>query len=492
MNTKNVSGMLKGMPSLLLYKENDDSDFLLSDECCVQLHLPVGSNARSLDFFDALSGQQLTEEHHPLHPANLFDHSCQQVDIAAGSQRFHCNLTFRHLAVASDNYCVINIDVTAVFDAQQRSMQASASSHLTYSMMLSSISTRLINADEASVDPLIEECLGTFGQFINADRCYLFRYKHNHTLMDNTHEWAGPDVMPYKDDLKNVPVSEFPVLFTTLQEQGIFRIQDIDNLPPQACKEKAEFEREGIKAILCVAVTLNGGLFGFIGCDILNVSHNWQYHEVRYLKLIGELFSETLHSLNTRQSLKLLQQDLEQANKELERQANMDALTSIANRRFFDLTLAREWANIHITGQPLHLVMLDVDHFKLYNDTYGHQAGDVVLKLIGRVLTDIALEYAVTSARYGGEEFALICPSKSAVTTLKIVEALINNIRKLAIAFPMSPVSSVITVSVGYALAGSPKTDSMQALISRADTALYKAKAEGRNRYSPGIAQALA
>lgn len=457
----------------------------------MQLQLPLATKVSQLRFFDAGSGLLLTDTKHPLDVDNLYDRYSRQVVIGTGQHRFQCNLSYRLVQLRDVSWWIVSLNITNIFDVQQRCIQESVSSHLTYSIMLSSISTKLINADEHEVDALIEECLGNFGQFINADRCYLFRYKQNHSLMDNTHEWVSEGVSPYKDDLKNVPTTEFPLLYDIMQNKGIFKIKDVDTLPPAAHKEKAEFKREGIKSILCVAVKLNDELFGFIGCDIMSVTHHWQYHEVRYLKLIGELVSETLHSLNARQNLKLLQQDLVQANKELERQANMDVLTGIANRRFFDLTLAREWANIQVTSKPLHLIMVDVDHFKLYNDTYGHQAGDVVLKLIGRELASIALDFSVTSARYGGEEFALICPSKSALTIVKIVEAVTTNIRQLAMTFPLSPVSNVVTVSAGYAFAGSPETDSMQALINRADTALYKAKAEGRNRYSPGITEAL-
>ncbi|WP_417580627.1 diguanylate cyclase [Pelagibacterium sp.] len=184
--------------------------------------------------------------------------------------------------------------------------------------------------------------------------------------------------------------------------------------------------------------------------------------------------------------LKLAERALIEANADLSRQASTDALTGLANRRVFDETLQRDMARCGRAGTPLCLVLLDVDHFKHYNDFHGHQAGDVCLIMIANVLKSSLLRPADLPARYGGEEFAVILPD----TGLQGAKAVAERIRMSIAETSKCELGTEVTVSLGiaeYDLGKSPSTP--ESLIRRADGALYSAKAAGRNRVMAATAE---
>jgi diguanylate cyclase (GGDEF)-like protein len=160
----------------------------------------------------------------------------------------------------------------------------------------------------------------------------------------------------------------------------------------------------------------------------------------------------------------------------------MDGLTGLPNRRTFDDTLDREWRRLARSNSNLSLIMFDVDHFKLYNDTYGHGGGDQCLRQIAESAIRALQRPADMIARYGGEEFAAILPDTAAAGALGVAEAIRANVAALAIAHEKSLTAAHVTVSLGLATMV-PKLDRPPTLlIADADKALYGAKAGGRNR----------
>jgi diguanylate cyclase (GGDEF)-like protein len=167
-------------------------------------------------------------------------------------------------------------------------------------------------------------------------------------------------------------------------------------------------------------------------------------------------------------------------NRQLESLAQLDGLTGVANRRSFDARLRAEWGASARTGQPLSLLMIDVDHFKRFNDRYGHPAGDACLKTIAGCLSKCELRRNDFIARYGGEEFAIVLPSLPSAAAMEIAERLRLGVFDLALENSQSPVDR-ITISIGVAeLVGDGSKDA-GALIEAADAALYNAKRRGRN-----------
>ncbi|MBC8283492.1 MAG: diguanylate cyclase [Nitrospinae bacterium] len=169
---------------------------------------------------------------------------------------------------------------------------------------------------------------------------------------------------------------------------------------------------------------------------------------------------------------------------ELKELATKDALTGIANRRFFDEYLEREWKRAQRDNHPFSLVMIDLDFFKVYNDTYGHQKGDVCLTEVATLIDECMNRPADMAARYGGEEFALILPETSSEGAVGIAEKLRQSIYDLNLEHKNSELEGRVTVSMGVATMKVDKEARFQDLIFNADKALYAAKNEGRNRVS--------
>ncbi|WP_342114870.1 PleD family two-component system response regulator [Pseudoduganella sp. OTU4001] len=160
-----------------------------------------------------------------------------------------------------------------------------------------------------------------------------------------------------------------------------------------------------------------------------------------------------------------------------------DSLTGVANRRCFNDAIDHEWRRCLRSGAPLSVVMIDIDHFKLYNDAYGHQAGDTCLKEVARAMVHCAGRSPDLVARYGGEEFIILLPQVGAEGAETVAQRLLANIAELAIPHRMSPAGNAVTVSLGVATVQPSDSSSAEALVRAADQALYQAKESGRNRY---------
>jgi diguanylate cyclase (GGDEF)-like protein len=173
---------------------------------------------------------------------------------------------------------------------------------------------------------------------------------------------------------------------------------------------------------------------------------------------------------------------LSAVNQELRRLSSQDGLTGLSNRRLFDSTLDREWRRARRSGQPLALMMIDIDHFKKYNDHYGHLAGDDCLRQVARIISESLERAGDMAARYGGEEFVGLMPGTDAEGAAELAEQVRAKTARAALPHAASPISRVVTVSVGVAaVVPDPKLAPAQ-LVEAADQALYQAKEQGRDQ----------
>ena len=173
---------------------------------------------------------------------------------------------------------------------------------------------------------------------------------------------------------------------------------------------------------------------------------------------------------------------LKEANEKLKMLSVMDGLTRIPNRRRFDEYLISEWKRHYREKKPLSLVMCDIDFFKLYNDNYGHQAGDDCLVKVAGTICDSASRAADLAARYGGEEFVLVLPNTDPEGAVSVAEEVRNNVLKLQIDHEKSKVNNHVTLSLGVATMVPDEKHHAEDLVSLADKALYEAKQNGRNQ----------
>ncbi|OKH32950.1 diguanylate cyclase response regulator [[Phormidium ambiguum] IAM M-71] len=173
--------------------------------------------------------------------------------------------------------------------------------------------------------------------------------------------------------------------------------------------------------------------------------------------------------------------ELQKANQELHRLATLDGLTQVANRRCFEEYFNLEWRRLQREKAPLSFILCDVDYFKLYNDTYGHLAGDSCLKQIAQAINDTLKRPADLVARYGGEEFAIILPNTTIEGAVHVAELVQENIKKLQIIHGKSSASEFVTLSIGISCVIPQLSLAPLQLIDITDEALYAAKAQGRN-----------
>ena len=173
---------------------------------------------------------------------------------------------------------------------------------------------------------------------------------------------------------------------------------------------------------------------------------------------------------------------LKKANFELEKLVNIDGLTQVGNRRCFDDRLKMEWQRLSRDVQPISLILFDIDYFKLYNDLYGHQMGDACLTAIAQTVKQVLSRPADLVARYGGEEFVIILPNTDIQGALIVAEHIRIAITNLGIVHQSSSISDIVTISLGVASLLPNSKQELATLIKQADTALYRAKQQGRNQ----------
>lgn len=213
--------------------------------------------------------------------------------------------------------------------------------------------------------------------------------------------------------------------------------------------------------LLCVLV------FILIALSIWRYSvYNFKRRELKLTKLVAERTAE-----------------LNAANEELQLLANFDVLTKISNRRVFEKFLKDEWNRAVRSKGKISLILLDVDYFKLYNDTYGHQAGDDCLQKIAQTIAETVKRPGDLAARFGGEEFIVGLGDTDEEGSVEIAKQLLENINKLQILHETSEVKNTITISLGIATLSPKEGNAESDLIKKADDALYKAKENGRNGF---------
>jgi diguanylate cyclase (GGDEF)-like protein/PAS domain S-box-containing protein len=310
-------------------------------------------------------------------------------------------------------------------------------------------------------------------QFLQTDRVVIYRFEP---------DWSGVVIVESVDlgwtpTLGRILFDACLAKETLIQSYRRGRIQALEDiyalsLPKCYVDFLAQFQ---VRANLVVPILQGDKLWGLLIAHHCAQKRQWLSWEIELLKQLAIQVGIAIQQAE-------LYQQLEAANQELKRLATLDGLTQLANRRRFDEYLEQEWWRLAREQQPLSLILCDIDFFKRYNDTYGHQAGDECLKQVAVALQRSVKRPADVVARYGGEEFAVILPHTADTGALCLAELIREEVRNLSLTHAGSNVSSHITLSLGVA-GMIPQLDATFAdLVAAADAALYEAKASGRDR----------
>jgi diguanylate cyclase (GGDEF)-like protein len=235
---------------------------------------------------------------------------------------------------------------------------------------------------------------------------------------------------------------------------------------------------EGMRASLTMPLEAMGHEVGFLFFSSQTPRVYTEDH-ARLLERISGQVSLAIEKSRLYDSLLETTRQLEDANERLEWAASTDGLTDVANRRVFDERLETEWRRCRRSQQPLSLLMIDIDHFKRFNDLHGHVAGDECLKAVAAAMTATITRAADLVARFGGDEFGAILAETDEDRSIHLAEELRRRIEELALKDPPKPAR--ITISIGVSTEVPGEDRSMEDLIRSADASLYIAKNEGRN-----------
>lgn len=329
-------------------------------------------------------------------------------------------------------------------------------------------------------------------------------------LADEGHSLAGAAVhhpVPTMKTWAHFLLREAPFraggLFRPVVDSG--EPLNINELPPDflstvlGSRHREVAQGYDLYALLAVPMRVNHKIVGVVTLICATPNKPYTLEDQALLQELADraalsLTTAQLYRDNQRQAeqLRLANQELErrviqrteqlaEANRQLQALATHDPLTGLYNRRQFDESLDKELRRSARTGGPTALLMLDIDHFKLYNDHYGHQAGDRALVQVAAALSEYFRRGADVVARYGGEEFVVILPDLSAEQAEERARCALEGIAAKRIPHAWSPISDHITVSAGLVcFHGSPSVTAHWC-VSQADAALYESKAAGRN-----------
>ena len=325
-----------------------------------------------------------------------------------------------------------------------------------------------------ALEYILQTTVSEVRQFLKTDRVLIYRYQPESPEKLILESFDCEDCEAWNPEIYS---TLFLPCLGNLKEDSLDFYEDVKRARMQLnCQHlKAHFQ---IKSILTVPILqgkdVPNKLWGFLMAHHCQTSRKWQEWEINFLKQLASQVAIAIQQSELYRQLKI-------ANKKLQQLVSLDGLTSIANRRFFDEVINKEWQRLTREKNPLSLILCDIDFFKLYNDNYGHVAGDDCLQKVALAIAKTATRSADLVARYGGEEFAIILPATDTSGAIAVARGIRQKLAELRLPHAPSPINQYVTLSCGIATTIPRADGSPAALIEAADEALYKSKAKGRD-----------
>lgn len=359
-----------------------------------------------------------------------------------------------------------------------RSRTAELESLTQAQQLVLSLSNRLIHAPHESFDGCQRECLLEVARRLGASHALWLVPLPGQGGFRVFMEWQMDGVVgspPPLNGLTQVPVR-------LAREELLFFYSQAEMGRSLSAAETAVFTTCPVGACALALLRSDGEDYGMLFFGKPLGQGDWPPEDRALLAMTAQML---LHSVRHQAQLLAImatQQALRDANRQLEVLSRHDPLTGLSNRRHFDEMKVDEFQRALRNEQPLSLLICDIDHFKAYNDHYGHAAGDQCLRDVTRAMNSAIARSGDAVARIGGEEFAILLPATPADAAWQVAERLRQAVAELGIAHAASPVGPHVSISIGLAQLEVGRTPDFDTLFEAADQALYRAKAQGRNR----------
>lgn len=342
-------------------------------------------------------------------------------------------------------------------------------------------------SSEIQIDGLLQKLMAIVIENAGAERGYLLLPDMDHWLIV-----AQASVLDRNAQLKQIPLADSTMVCESAIRYVIRTRQDLtldDAGQDSAFCRDPYVQRQGVRSVFCLPLLAQNRLNGVLYLENNQLAGAFAPGRIQILKMLSAQAAIAIENARLYESLERQvaerTHELSEANRQLQQLSEYDGLTGIANRRKFDAVWNTEWTRAIRQGLPLAVAMIDVDHFKTYNDHYGHQAGDDCLRQVAQALAVTVQRVNDLVARYGGEEFVVVLPGLTAPEALEVAQKLGAAVAACQIPHAHNSAASVVTVSIGVAWRIPEPDASPNDLIVEADTQLYQAKHAGRNRVAP-------
>jgi diguanylate cyclase (GGDEF)-like protein len=340
---------------------------------------------------------------------------------------------------------------------------------------------------EILIDSLLQKLMTIFIENAGAEQGYLLI-----PSMEDTEHWmivAQASVLDQQARLERIPMETASTVCEAVVRYVIRTRQSLtldDALQDDAFGNDPYVHRQRVRSVLCLPLLAQNQLKAVLYLENNKLTGAFLAGRVEILNMLAAQAAIAIENAQLYENLERQvaerTRELSEANRRLQQLSDCDGLTGIANRRKFDAVWEVEWQRAARQALPVAIAMIDVDHFKAFNDHYGHQAGDVCLQQVAQALAATAQRSSDLVARYGGEEFVVVLPNLSAQQSLHIAERLRAAVEDLGIAHVGNSAAPVVTISIGVAWRTPGLNDPSSELLAEADALLYQAKNQGRNR----------
>ncbi len=337
---------------------------------------------------------------------------------------------------------------------------------IAFQEMASDISYRFVSLNQDNFDEQVDYLLEKIGVFFVVDRVSLLIMNPDKGNMTYSNKWSESGMEKKIELREELALDRYPWFVDQLNKKNLVLIEDVELMPKEASLEQEELQRNKVKTILAQAVNYKGRIQASIIMDSISSKKQWTEEQIGLLNIMGNILSSGISQI--------------EADMEIESMAYYDNLTKLPNRFLFEDRVNRAISQSQKTGKPIAIMFIDLDNFKVVNDTIGHKGGDELLSRVARDLTKCIRESDAV-ARFGGDEFMIMInkienPSIIEDTAEKVMEIFSD-------LFTIDGQEFLVTASAGIAMYPRDGEDP-ETLIKNADIAMYEAKINGKNQYA--------